>query len=90
MAKTQTLEAGLVGWRERFAQKIEKPVTKRTPLTGKQLRAILGALFFVKSTLYVGRAIRQAIAQSRGGASERLRERRARLARLPGRLRSVR
>ena len=45
MNKTQTLEAGLVGWRERFAEKV------------------LGALFFVKSALYVGRAIRRAIAQ---------------------------
>jgi hypothetical protein len=65
MNKTQTLEAGLVGWRGRFAQKIEKPVSKRTPLTTKQIRAILGALFFVSSTLYVGRAVRQAINQRR-------------------------
>ncbi len=61
MNKTQTFEAGLVGWRERLAQKIEKPVSKRTPLTVKQVRAILGALFFVKSSLYVGRSIRRAI-----------------------------
>jgi hypothetical protein len=61
MNKTQTLEAGLVGWRERLAQKVEKPVAKRTPLTVKQVRAILGALFFVKSALYVGRSIRRAI-----------------------------
>ncbi len=63
MNKTQTLEAGLVGWRERLADRIEKPVTKRTPLNGKQLRAILGALFFVKSSWYVARAIRRAIRQ---------------------------
>jgi hypothetical protein len=61
MKKTQTLEAGLVGWRERFAQRVEKPVSKRTPLTVKQIRAILGALFFVKSAVYVGRSIRRAI-----------------------------
>ena len=61
MNKTQTLEAGLVGWRERLAQKIEKPVSKRTPLTVKQIRAILGAIFFVKSSLYVGRSIRRAL-----------------------------
>jgi hypothetical protein len=61
MAKTQTLEAGLVGWRERLAEKIEKPVTKRTPLTGRQLRAILGALFFVNSAVYVGRAVARAL-----------------------------
>jgi hypothetical protein len=65
MNKTQTLEAGLVGWRERLAERIEKPVTRRTRLDGKQLRAILGALFFVKSAVYVGRAIRRAIKQRR-------------------------
>jgi hypothetical protein len=61
MKRTQTLEAGLVGWRERLAQKIDKPVAMRTPLTVQQVRAILGALFFVKSALYVGRSIRRAI-----------------------------
>ena len=61
MAKTQTLEAGLVGWRERVARKIEKPVSKRTRLSRKQVRAILGALFFVKSAVYVGRTIRRAV-----------------------------
>jgi hypothetical protein len=65
MNKTQTLEAGLVGWRERFATRIEKPVSKRTPLNAKQIRAILGGLFFVSSALYVGRAVRGAIKQRR-------------------------
>lgn len=61
MDKTQTLQAGLVGWRGRLADRIEKPVSKRTPLSAKQVRAILGALFFVKSAIYVGRSIRRAI-----------------------------
>jgi hypothetical protein len=61
MNKTQTLEAGLIGWRERLAKKIDKPVAKRTPLTVQQVRALLGALFFVKSALYVGKSIRRAI-----------------------------
>jgi hypothetical protein len=65
MNKAQTLEAGLVGWRERLARKIDKPVAKRTPLTVKQVRALLGALFFVKSALYVVRAVRRAIKQRR-------------------------
>ena len=60
MNKTQTLEAGLVGWRERLAQKLEKPVSKRTPLTKRQVRAILGALFFAKSAIYVARSLRRA------------------------------
>ncbi len=63
MSKAKTLEAGLVGWRERLARKIEKPVSKRTPLTVQQVRALLGAIFFVKSALYVGRSIRRAIAK---------------------------
>ena len=61
MKRTQTLEAGLVGWRERLARKIDKPVAKRTPLTVQQVRALLGALFFVKSALYVGRSVRRAM-----------------------------
>jgi hypothetical protein len=61
MNKTHALEAGLVGWRDRLATRIEKPVSKRTPLNAHQVRAILGAIFFVSSALYVGRAIAQAI-----------------------------
>jgi hypothetical protein len=61
MNKTQTLEAGLVGWRERVAKRIEKPVSKRTPLKAEQIRAILGGLFFVSSALYLGRSIARAI-----------------------------
>ncbi len=57
------MEAGLVGWRERFAQKVEKPLSKRTSLNGRQIRALLGALFFAKSALYVGRAVRRAVQQ---------------------------
>jgi hypothetical protein len=61
MNKTQTLEAPLIGWRQRFAQRVEKPVSKRTPLTANQVRAIIGALFFVNSAIYVTRSIRRAV-----------------------------
>jgi hypothetical protein len=61
MKTTQTLEAGLVGWREGLAKRIEKPVSKRTPLKGEQIRAFLGALFFVSSAVYVVRSIARAI-----------------------------
>jgi hypothetical protein len=61
MAKTQTLEAGLVGWREKLATRVDKPVSKRTPLKADQVRAILGAIFFVSSALYVARALTRAI-----------------------------
>jgi hypothetical protein len=61
MNKTQTLEAGLIGWRERFAQKVEKPVSRRTPLSANQVRAIIGAFFFIKSAFYVVRSVRRAL-----------------------------
>lgn len=57
----RTMEAGLVGWRQRFAHRVERPISKRTPLEGRQIRAILGALFFAKSALYVARALRKAV-----------------------------
>jgi hypothetical protein len=60
MAKTQTLEAGLIGWRERLAHRIDKPVSRRTPLSPDQVRAILGAVFFVSSALYVIRTVLRA------------------------------
>jgi hypothetical protein len=65
MIKTKTLEAGLVGWRNQLAKKIEKPVSKRTPLSTRQIGAILGGLFFVGSALYVGRVVRRAVAEQR-------------------------
>ena len=73
MNKTQTLQAPLIGWRQRFAlnggitlwkdrgYEVEKPVSKRTPLSASQVRAIIGALFFLKSAFYVARSIRRAI-----------------------------
>ena len=64
MNKTQTLEAGLIGWREGLAKRIEKPVSKRTPLKADQIRAILGAIFLVSSALYLGRSIARAIKTS--------------------------
>ena len=59
--KTEKLEAPLTGWRAMFANAVEKPISRRTPFTVQQVRAILGALFFLKSALYVGRSIRRAI-----------------------------
>ena len=65
LTKTQTLEAGLIGWRERLAQKVEKLVSKRTPLNGRQIRAILGALFVINAALYLGRVFNRAVTQRR-------------------------
>ena len=63
--KTQTLEAGLVGCRERLANKVDKPVSGRTPLKSQQIRAILGALFVINAALYLGRVFNRAVTQRR-------------------------
>jgi hypothetical protein len=63
--KAKTLEAGLVGWREQLAKKVEKPVSKRTPLRAQQIRAILGALFVINAALYLGRVFNRAVTQRR-------------------------
>ena len=62
---TKTLEAGLVGWRERLANKVDKPVSRRTPLKSQQIRAILGALFVINAALYLGRVFNRAVTQRR-------------------------
>ncbi len=58
--KTEKLEAPLTGWRSKLADAVEGPVSRRTPLNGRQIRAILGAFFFLKSALYVVKSIRRA------------------------------
>ena len=59
--KTEKFEAPLTGWRRKFADVVERPLSRRTPFSVQQVRAILGALFFLKSALYVGRSIRRAL-----------------------------
>ena len=58
--KTERLEAGLTGWRAKLADVVEKPLAKRTPLTVAQIRRILGAVFILKSALYLGKTARRA------------------------------
>ena len=58
--RIEKLEAPLIGWRRKFADAVERPLSRRTPLTVQQVRAILGALFLLKSALYVARSIRRA------------------------------
>lgn len=61
MKVQRALEAGLLGWRERLAQRLAEPLSRRTPLTADQIRAILGAAFFIKSALYLVRVVRRAL-----------------------------
>ncbi len=68
MAKATELgQAGLQGWREKVADGISQPVANRAPLEEDQVRAVLGAAFFVLSVLYVVKTISAATRQAREG-----------------------
>ncbi|WP_104524459.1 hypothetical protein [Blastococcus atacamensis] len=51
-------KAGLTGWRARVADAVAGPVARRTPATDDQVRAAIGALFLLLSTMYVAKAVR--------------------------------
>jgi hypothetical protein len=50
---TQIGTAGLQGWRRKAADAVAEPLAQRTPLDGEQVRAAVGALFFVLAVSYV-------------------------------------
>jgi hypothetical protein len=54
---TRAGQAGLQGWRAKVADSVAEPVAKRSPLSEDQVRAAIGALFFVLSVLYVAKTI---------------------------------
>ena len=57
---TQVGQAGLQGWREKVADGVAEPISHRTPLEEEQVRAAIGAAFFVLSVLYVVKTLRAA------------------------------
>lgn len=59
-------QTGLVGWRKRVADKAAEPLAERTPMSADQVRALLGALFFGLSVVYVVGTIRRALAEGPG------------------------
>ena len=63
---TQLGSAGLQGWRAKVGDAVAGPVSQRTPLSADQVRAALGAAFFVLSVLYVVKTVRAASGQLRG------------------------
>jgi hypothetical protein len=62
---TQLGQTGLQGWREKVADGVSKPVAKRAPLEEDQVRAIVGAAFFVLAVIYVVKTITAATRQAR-------------------------
>lgn len=49
--------AGLQGWRRKVGDAVAEPVAQRTPMSSEQVRAALGALFFVLSAMYVVKTV---------------------------------
>jgi len=58
-------QAGLQGWRATVGNRVAPPVANRSPLTEDQVRAIVGAAFFVLSVLYVVKTVSAAARQLR-------------------------
>ena len=52
MPKTEHFgHAGLTGWRETLADRVASPVAGKTPASEDQVRAIVGATFFLLSAV---------------------------------------
>jgi hypothetical protein len=58
-------QTGLQGWREKVADGIAEPVARRAPLDSEQVRALLGAAFFVLSVVYVVKTLTAATREAR-------------------------
>jgi hypothetical protein len=57
---TELGAAGLKGWRAAVGDRVAAPVAKRTPMDDDQVRAAIGAVFFVLAFVYVIRTIADA------------------------------
>ena len=64
---TELGQAGLQGWREKFADGISEPVADHAPLEEEQVRAVIWAAFFLLSVIYVVKTISEAMRRARGG-----------------------
>ena len=59
--------AGLQGWREKVADAVSEPVSRRVPLDEDQVRALIGGTFFVLSVMYVVKTVANAARQAGDG-----------------------
>jgi hypothetical protein len=62
---TELGQTGLQGWRQKLADGVSGPVAKRGPLEEDQVRAVIGAAFFVLAVIYVVKTISAATRQAR-------------------------
>jgi hypothetical protein len=64
---TEIGQTGLQGWRAKVADAVSRPVSRRAPIEEEQVRALVGAAFFVLAVLYVVKTISAAARQTRHG-----------------------
>jgi hypothetical protein len=62
---TELGQTGLQGWREKVADGLSRPIAKRAPVHEDQVRAVIGAAFFVLAVVYVVKTISAATRQAR-------------------------
>jgi hypothetical protein len=56
-------KAGLQGWRVKVADVVAQPVARNSGLSDDQVRAAIGAVFFVLSVVYVGGTLKRLAAR---------------------------
>jgi hypothetical protein len=54
-------QAGLVGWRKTIADRVAPRAARRAPVSEEQVRAAIGAAFFLLSLYYVANTIARMI-----------------------------
>jgi hypothetical protein len=62
---TEAGQAGLQGWRAKVADGIAKPVANHSKLDEDQVRAVIGAAFFILAVIYIANTIRALAQQAR-------------------------
>jgi hypothetical protein len=58
-------QAGLVGWRKAIADRVAPRAARRAPVSEEQVRAAIGAAFFLLSLYYVANTIARMIRSGR-------------------------
>jgi hypothetical protein len=58
-------QAGLVGWRKAIADRVAPPAARRSTASEEQVRAVIGAAFFLLALYYVANTIARMIRSQR-------------------------
>jgi hypothetical protein len=58
-------QTALVGWREKVANGVARPLARRTGGSEEPVRAAIGAIFFALSVYYVASTVRRAVSAAR-------------------------